>query len=104
MPVKGGYDDTYKDTFGKSFAAGAEVAEEDVRALQGIIPDLAVNAQDCDAGPFPDPNPLVGRKILFEHKTLASLLISVPARARKILIQKARERARRSTPWINLCA
>ena len=69
----------------QSFAAGAEVAEEDVRLIRGIIPDLAVNAQDCDAGPFPSRNPIVGRKSLFEHKTLASLLVSVQARARKVL-------------------
>jgi hypothetical protein len=85
VPVKGGYDDTCKDTFGKSFGAGAQIDEVSVRLIRGIIPDLAVNAQDCDAGPFPDPNPLVGCKILFEHKTLASLLISVPARAKKVL-------------------
>jgi hypothetical protein len=53
--------------------------------IRGITPDLDVNAQDFDAGPFPDPNPLVGCKNLFEHKTLASLLISAQARARKVL-------------------
>ena len=42
-------------------------------------------ARDCDAGPFPSPNPIVGCKSLFEHKTLASLLVSVQARARKVL-------------------
>ena len=85
VPVKGGYDGTCKDTFGMSFAVGADVAEEDVRVLQGIIPDMAIDARDCDAGPFPSPNPIVGCKSLVEHKTLASLLISVQARARKVL-------------------
>ena len=33
VPVKGGYDGTCKGTFGMSFAAGADVAEEDVRVL-----------------------------------------------------------------------
>ncbi len=51
---------------------------------QGILPDVALDTQDCDAGPFPSPDPLVGRKTLVEHKTLASLLISVQARAKKV--------------------
>ena len=63
VPVKGGYDDTCKGTFGMSFAAGADVAEEDgQRVLQGIISDMAIDARDCDAGPFPSPNPIVGCK------------------------------------------
>ena len=43
-----------------SFAAGAEVAEKDARVLQGIIPDMAIDARDCDAGHFTSPNPIVG--------------------------------------------
>ena len=96
VPVKGGYDGTCKDTFGMSFAVGADVAEEDVRVLQGIIPDMAIDARDCDAGPFPSPNHIVGCKSLFEHKTLASLLISVQACARKVLTDIKR-RAESST-------
>ena len=65
VPVKGGYGGTCKGAFGMSFAAGADVAEEDVRVLQGIIPDMAIDAQDCDAGPFPSPNPIAGCKSLF---------------------------------------
>ncbi len=38
VPVKGGYDGPCTSTFGKCFHVGAEVAEEDMRALQGIIP------------------------------------------------------------------
>ena len=48
-------------------------------------PDKAIDARDCEHGPFPSPNPIVGGKNLFEHKTLASLLVSVQARARKVL-------------------
>ena len=59
--------------------------EVSVRLIQGIIPDMAIDARDCDAGPFPSPNPIVGCKSLFAHKKLASLLVSVQARARKVL-------------------
>ena len=85
MPVKGGYDGPCTNTFGKCFHAGAEVAEEDMRALQGIIPDMVIDARDCEHAPFPSQNDVVGRKSLVEHKTLASLLLSVQARARKVL-------------------
>ena len=44
-------------------------------------------------GPFPTSNPLVGCKTLVEHKTLASLLVSVQARVKKVQtdIQKRAE-------------
>ena len=86
VPVKGGHSGTCKNTFSKCYNPGDPTDEVDARLLQGIIPDIVVDARDCDAGPFPTPNPLVGRKFLVEHKTLASLLISVVARARKIHI------------------
>ncbi len=63
-------------TFSKSY-----LHEVSARLYQGIVPDGATDTQDCDASPFPSPNPLVGRKAFVEHKTLASLLISVQARA-----------------------
>jgi hypothetical protein len=84
VPVKGGYGDPCTNTFSKSYFAGAHIDEISARMYQGILPDGVINALDCDAGPFPSPNPLVGRKTLVEHKTLASLLISVQARAKKV--------------------
>ncbi len=72
MPVKGGYDDTSKGTFGKSFCGGAQIDKVSVRLIRGITPDLAVSTQvlvqfstqDFDGGPLPDPNPRVGHKTL----------------------------------------
>ncbi len=81
VPVKGGYDGPCTNTFGKCFHAGAEVAEEDMRALQGIILDMAIDARDSEDWPFASH----GQNCLVEHKTLASLLLSVQARARKVL-------------------
>ena len=54
---------------------------------------MVIDARDCDAGPFPTLNPLVGCKTLVEHKTLASLLVSVQARVKKVQtdIQKRAE-------------
>ena len=43
------------------------------RLLQGVIPDGFFDAQ----GHGDPANPLSGRRHIFEHKTLASLLISV---------------------------
>ena len=104
MPVTGGYDGPCINKFGKCFHAGAKVAEKDIRALQGIIPDMVIDARDCEHGPFPSQNDVVGQKSLVEHKTLASLLLSVQARARKVLADiKKRGRARCSAPRIYLC-
>ena len=83
--VKGGYDAPCKIFFSKSFDAGAQIDEVSVRLIQVTIPDMAIDARDCEHGPFPSPNPIVGGKNHFEHKTLASLLVSVQARARKVL-------------------
>jgi len=93
VPTKGGHRGTCKDTFNKCLHVGDYIDEVDARLLQGIIPDIVIDARDCDAGPFPTPNPLVGRKTLVEHKTLASLLLSVRARAKKVQtdIQKRAE-------------
>ena len=49
-----------------------------------LPPGMVIDARDCDAGPFPTSNPLVGCKTFVEHKTLASLLVSVRARAQKV--------------------
>ena len=70
--------------FNKCLHVGDNIDEVDARLLQGIIPDAVIDARDCDAGPFPTSNPLVGCKTLVEHKTLASLLVSVRARAKKV--------------------
>ncbi len=48
--------------------------EKDVRLIQDIVPDAAICAEDCDAGPFfSELSSAAGRKALVEHKTLASL-------------------------------
>ncbi len=39
--------------FSKSFDAGAQIEEVSVRLIQGIIPDMAIGARDCNAGPYP---------------------------------------------------
>ena len=84
VPVRGGHSGTCKDTFSKCLDVSAPVDEVGARLLQGIIPDMVIDGRDCDSGPFSPPNPLVGCKSLVEHKTLASLLISVRARAAKV--------------------
>ena len=93
MSTKGGHRGTCKDTFNKCLHVGDNIDEVDARLLQGIIPDMVIDARDCDAGPFPTSNPLVGCKTLVEHKTLASLLVSVQARVKKVQtdIQKRAE-------------
>ena len=93
VSTKGGHRGTCKDTFNKCLHVGDNIDEVDARLLQGIIPDMVIDARDCDAGPFPTSNPLVGCKTLVEHKTLASLLVSVQARAKKVQtdIQKRAE-------------
>ena len=63
VPVKEWVRRPCTSTFGKCFHAGAEVSEEDMRALQGIIPDMAIDARDSEDGPFSSHNDFVGRKI-----------------------------------------
>ncbi|MEI6872924.1 MAG: hypothetical protein WCL08_11635, partial [Verrucomicrobiota bacterium] len=84
VPTKGGHGGSCKDTFNKCLNVGEYVDEVSARLLQGIIPDMVIDARDCVAGPFSTPNCLVGRQTLVEHKTLASLLMSVKSRAKKV--------------------
>ena len=60
------------------------------RLLQGIVPGGFLDAQGR-GGPA---NPLSGRRHIFEHKTLASLLISVQERVRQVRRQTLRGRLR----------
>jgi len=60
--------------------------EDGQRLLQGIVPDGFLDAQGR-GGPA---NPLSGRRHIFEHKTLASLLISVQERVRQVQRQSWR--------------
>ena len=53
--------------------------EDGQRLLQGIVPDGFLDAQGR-GGPA---NPLSGLRHIFEHKTLAPLLISVQERVRQ---------------------
>ena len=46
---------------------------------------MVIDTRSSIDGPFSSQNDVVGRKSLVEHKTLASLLLSVQARARKVL-------------------
>ena len=81
VPVKGGHTGTCKDTFSKCLKVGDAADEEDQRLIQGIIPDMVIDARGRINGEtFPD-NPLDDRVSLFEHKTLASLMVTVEARA-----------------------
>jgi len=65
--------------------------EDGQRLLQGIIPDMLIDARGCGGGPFNAlPNRLVGFQTLGEHKTLASIGMSVEARAE--LIQQQYEK------------
>ena len=100
MSTKGGHRGTCKDTFNKCLHVGDNIDEVDARLLQGIIPDMVIDARDCDAGPFPTSNPLVGCKTLVEHKTLASLLVSVRACAQKVQLtfKSARKSSILGTP------
>ena len=64
--------------------------EDGQRLLQGIVPDGFLDAQGR-GGPA---NPLSGRRHIFEHNTLASLLlISVQERVRQVQ-RKSRRVAR----------
>ena len=86
VPVKGGYDGTCKGTFGKSFAAGAEVAEERCACTTRHHPRHGHRRSRLRCGTFSLPESYRRLQISFciEHKTLASLLISVQARARLV--------------------
>ena len=58
--------------------------EEDQRLIQGIIPDMILDARGrINDGTFPD-NPLDDSVSLFEHKTLASLKVTVESRAKAV--------------------
>ena len=45
VPVKGGQTGTCKDTFSKCLKVGDMTDEEDQRLIQGIIPDLVIDAR-----------------------------------------------------------
>ena len=73
VSVKGGHTGTCKDTFSKCLKVGDAIDEDDQRLIQGIIPDMVIDARGrINSGAYPD-NPLDDRVSLFEHKTLASL-------------------------------
>ena len=58
--------------------------EEDKILIQGIIPNMILGARGrINGGIFPD-NPLDDRVSLFEHKTLASLKVTVESRAKAV--------------------
>lgn len=82
VSVKGGHTGTCKDTFSKCLNVGDAIDEDDQRLIQGIIPDMVIDARGrINSGAYPD-NPLLDDRVsLFEHKTLASLKVSVEARA-----------------------
>ena len=66
------------------YTSGLPLGEEDASLLQGRIPVMLIDGQDCGAGPFSPPSALVGCKAFVKHKALASLLMSVRARAVKV--------------------
>ncbi len=56
--VKGGHTGACKDTFIKCLKVGDATDEEDQRLIQGIIPDMVIDARGrINGGTFPD-NPL----------------------------------------------
>ena len=83
--VKGGHTGTCKDTFSsKCLKVGDATDEEDQRLIQGIIPDIVIDARGrINGGTFPD-NPLDDRVSLIEHKTLASMKVTVESRAHTV--------------------
>ena len=82
--VKGGHTGTCKDTFSKCLKVGDATDEEDQRLIQGIIPDMVIDARGrINGGTFPD-NPLDDRVSLIEHKTLASMKVTVESRAHTV--------------------
>ena len=83
--AKGGHTGTCKGIFSKCKGA-YHMNEDRQRLLQGVVPDSFLDAQSR-GGPA---NPLSGRRHIFEHKTLASLLISVQERARQVQHQTLR--------------
>ena len=83
--AKGGHTGTCKGIFSKCMGA-YNLNEHGQRLLQGIVPDGFLDAQGR-GGPA---NTLSGRRHIFEHKTLASLLISVQKRARQVRHQQLR--------------
>ncbi len=67
-----------------SFWDGDATDEEDQRLIQGIIPDMVIDARGrINGGIFPD-NPLDDRVSLIEHKTLASMKVTVESRAHTV--------------------
>ena len=60
--------------------------EDGQRLLQGIVPDGFLKAQ----GHGDPANPLSNRRNIIEHKTLASLLISIQERVRQVQRQSWR--------------
>jgi len=70
--VKGGHTGTCKDNFSKCLKVGDAIDEDYQRLIQGIIPDMVIDACGrINSGAYTD-NPLDDRVSLFEHKTLAS--------------------------------
>jgi len=81
---KVGHTGTCKDTFSKCLKVGDATDEEDQRLIQGIIPDMVIDARGrINGGTFPD-NPLDDRVSLIEHKTLASMKVTVESRAHTV--------------------
>ena len=69
MSVEGGNTGKYKGTFSKCLKVG-DADEGNQRLIQGVIPDMILDARGrIKGGTFPD-NPLDDRVSLFEHKTL----------------------------------
>ena len=69
--------------------------------IQGITPDMAIDARGrINRGTFPD-NPLDDRMSLFKHKTLASLKVAVESRAKAVQSNPSqKERAKILMPVI----
>ena len=86
IPCLGGPLGSCKHIFSKCFNAGSVTADEDKqRLLNGIIPDGLVDARNCTSNdPFQAPNKLLGCQTLIEHKTMASLGMTVEDRQSKI--------------------
>ena len=96
--TKGGHTGSCKGTFNKCIDTRL-LDEDGERKVQGIIPDMIIDARGSGGGPFIGMcNRLVGRQTLGEHKTLASTSISVQARVERVrqqYLQHARELDRR---------
>ena len=73
-----------KGTFSKCLKVGDATDEEDQRLIQGIIPDMVIDARErINGGTFPD-NPLDDRVSLIEHKALASMKVTAESRAHTV--------------------